>query len=134
MTGKTVKPWTGQKYFVGETQLFDLPLLVEKGTREVLGRTLPWLFPCSLQSRLLHVLINNDLQHNCIAPIVGPFNSGNVSELVLRAACVCRNTSFCCGLGGQGAEQLVVGSTLRGFFIVLLAEKLLIKAAQACES
>lgn len=41
MTGKTVKPWAGQKYFVGEAQLFDLHLLLEKGAREVFGRTLP---------------------------------------------------------------------------------------------
>ena len=73
--------------FVGQAQsperLFNFCLLVEKGTGEECRKTHAWFSSCSPHSRLLHALINNELRHNYLIPLVCPLNSGNLLELAL---------------------------------------------------
>lgn len=121
---------------LGQAQrgFFDLGLLVEKGTREVCRKTLAWFFPCFPHSRLLHALINNELQHNCLIPIICPLNSGKLLELALCKLLVSKGVIYnAVAYGSKVLNSWIADSTLRVFFMFLLAEKILVKASQVWE-
>lgn len=94
--------------------LFDLGLLVEKGTREVGMKTLACFFPWSPHSRLLLALLNNELQRNYLIQIVSPLNSGNLLELALCELLVSKGVIYSAvAYGSKVPNSWVAHSTLR---------------------
>lgn len=82
----------------------------------------------------MHALINNELQHTYLIPIVCPLNSGNLLELALCELLVSKGVIYnAVAYGSKVLNSRVADSTLRVFSMFLLAEKILVKASQACE-
>lgn len=72
----------------------------------------------------MRALVNNELKHNSLSPIVCPVNTGNLWELALCKLLMLKGVIYSSvAYGSKVLNSWVANSTLRGFFVFPLPEK-----------